>query len=765
MTSSDYNHILKDLLALRNSGEVTSDEFERTKQYVLAQYPHTAESPLGGDLKRQTTPDPQSFALQYSRGTEEASLFLPTGGRPVPTTSETVWFDRYQLIQPLGWGSYGYTCLVNDLVEQKLCSLKWLHSSFTESEGFLKRWLPAMEQLQGLSASTLATVRWVGCDTTQKMYGLVSEYKCGVTLEHWLQREPFMNHASPTTWRAVMNLFQGIVEALSSLHRMGWSHGNLKPSNIVISVDGSVSLLDCHWGLALEQCLAKGELPLQKQPWFKAPEQCLRVPNLSNAADVYGATALFYFMLSGKPPVGSWTPLCKLHPSLPQKLDAWVAQGLAAEPEQRHPSMQDWWHTLGASFEALGQQDSLPLRELLVASFSQSELQAQSNPEDVLMSEVKDASKASDTAPPLSHAIAAGQASLRGDRTVRRGRPGEGESRPTPPRGRTPNWSRQLTSEDELLSLDAEALEKKPALSINPDSLADTKDGLPRQQDSVLLYATLADELELEVEGTPLPSGRKLPSLHFTSTHLPELEVDLDQRLLYAKDQTPLLIMVKIPKGSFLMGSDPAVDPMPHENDRPLEQRVVSEYWISRTLITNRVWLKFVEESGYHNPLFSYLQHWRGGRPMVEQLEHPVVHIAPNDLEAFCDFYGLSVPTEEQWEKGARGTDGATWPWGNEHPDVHLCNFLESQLHDTSPVASYPDGASPFGLLDCSGNVWEWCLRDAKDSSATPTSSSYVVRGGCFRDYRRNLRCVSRATIHDPADFIGARVVASHLGE
>ena len=147
---------------------------------------------------------------------------------------------------------------------------------------------------------------------------------------------------------------------------------------------------------------------------------------------------------------------------------------------------------------------------------------------------------------------------------------------------------------------------------------------------------------------------------------------------------------LSIPAGEFLMG----------EGD---EQHVVNlpAYRIARCPVTNAQYKHFVDSTGCELP-----EHWEDGRIPKGKEQHPVVFVSWRDAMAFSEWANVSLPTEAQWEKAARGVDGRTYPWAETEPTTDLCSFSSN---DTTPVGAFsPQGDSPFGLVDVAGNVWEW---------------------------------------------------------
>ena len=234
------------------------------------------------------------------------------------------------------------------------------------------------------------------------------------------------------------------------------------------------------------------------------------------------------------------------------------------------------------------------------------------------------------------------------------------------------------------------------------------------------------------------------------------LAADLDARLALDVD------MVDVPAGEVPARERPTGARRADGADEvPRHDVFVPAVSLSTTAVTNGQYVEFVRATGHPAP-----PHWPGGA-MPETLErHPVTYVDWLDATAFCRWAGSRLPTEAEWEKAARGTDGRLFPWGDDEPaspdlasrcrDVAVqATYGGGSKHGrTSPVGAHPDGASPYGLQDMAGNVWEWVSTvyapypyDAGDGREDPRSGlPRVLRGGSYASpTSRNLRCAARS--------------------
>ena len=211
--------------------------------------------------------------------------------------------------------------------------------------------------------------------------------------------------------------------------------------------------------------------------------------------------------------------------------------------------------------------------------------------------------------------------------------------------------------------------------------------------------------------------------------------------------------MVEIPAGEFEM----CIEHRPREgacyddvsycwaNTHPVRSLSMERFLMDRFPVTNREFKTFLEATGYEpDEPTSFLKHWTeneniagrmvsAGREFpVGKENHPVVYVDLTDARAYARWAGKRLPTEEEWQYAAQGTDGRIWPWGNgslgSEGTMKANDRCNTDTADTTPVDSFPGGASPFGVWDMAGNVWEWTESERNDGH-----SRYVMlKGGSF---------------------------------
>jgi sulfatase modifying factor 1 len=267
----------------------------------------------------------------------------------------------------------------------------------------------------------------------------------------------------------------------------------------------------------------------------------------------------------------------------------------------------------------------------------------------------------------------------------------------------------------------------------------------------------LARDLGLSVTpAEPVPAPRQAPQ------HLPEPEVVSPTILERRQPFEPELILILA--GEFLMGSDPDKDEYAWYDEQPQHTVYLPDYYIAKTPVTNAQYAAFVQNNEHYRP-----EHWTKGLKIPIGIgDHPVVKVSWYDAVAYCNWLTevtgktYRLPSEAEWEKAARGTDGRIYPWGDEPPDEGRCNF-DKKVDHTTPVGQYsPRGDSPYGVADMAGNVWEWTRNlwgqekskpdfkyryepaDGREDLKASDDVRRVLRGGAFVDNDSGVRCARR---------------------
>ena len=208
--------------------------------------------------------------------------------------------------------------------------------------------------------------------------------------------------------------------------------------------------------------------------------------------------------------------------------------------------------------------------------------------------------------------------------------------------------------------------------------------------------------------------------------------------------------MVLIPKGPFLYGKDRVHEDIPYD------------YYMDIYPVTNDHDKVFMLANGYGSQDYWSKEGWAWkqknqvnspkywNNPKWTKADHPVVGVSYYEAEAYASWAGKRLPTEQEWEKAARGTDGRKYPWGNVF-DTTKCNSLGSGVEATTPATKYAKGISPSGCYDMAGNVWEWCA-----SWYDQSGGERVIRGGSWRNRPGNLRTSLRT--RSPSDYGGSLI-------
>jgi sulfatase modifying factor 1 len=232
---------------------------------------------------------------------------------------------------------------------------------------------------------------------------------------------------------------------------------------------------------------------------------------------------------------------------------------------------------------------------------------------------------------------------------------------------------------------------------------------------------------------------------------------------------------VSVPAGEFEMGAD---DLQAGADEKPKHKVHVDAFLIGKYEVTNAQYYAFTKATGHRAPencCEPKYNIWKGDAPAEGVEELPVINVDWNDAVAYCNWADGRLPTEAEWEKAARGTDGRTYPWGNEPPSGNRANYSFDPVSMWDGAASlakkdqYEFGRSPYGAFEMAGNVWEWTQdwydenyyknSPAKNPTGPANGESHVIRGASWRNTADMLRAANRNK-HTPGErrvYIGIR--------
>lgn len=283
---------------------------------------------------------------------------------------------------------------------------------------------------------------------------------------------------------------------------------------------------------------------------------------------------------------------------------------------------------------------------------------------------------------------------------------------------------------------------REQTLSISAQTGASSSE----RPDSGKPMAIKAPAPEPEKNLPPVIQAEKPPEVARVPSPVP---TPAPERLVTGKDGAPMAL---IPTGEFVMGAEtPGEDPSHHV--------FLEAYYMDRFEVTNARYLKFVEGAHhrtpqhYVDPLYDL---WVGGKMPPAVADRPVVNVDWYDAAAYCRWAGMRLPTEAEWEKAARGTDGRIYPWGNEPPTAFRLNFEQKWAGPDTlrPVGSFGTGSSPYGVQDLAGNVAEWVsdwydagyyrVAPERDPRGPAAGSAKVLRGGSWTNHADTVRATAR---------------------
>ncbi|HNZ13339.1 MAG TPA: SUMF1/EgtB/PvdO family nonheme iron enzyme [Anaerolineaceae bacterium] len=704
----------------------------------------------------------------------------------------------YIIHDEIGRGGFAIVYRAEDRNLHKIVALKLLNPALFNDAGITERFI-----CEARSAAQLVhpnIVRVTDLDEKEGRIFMVLDYLPGGDLAAWQARH---GRLSLQQGLAVLT---DVAAALDYAHQQGIVHGDVKPQNILLAGrsennnPGQARLTDFGLLRAVEASGASTTTTelVAGTPYYLSPEQA-RGERPGPASDLYGLGVVAYELFTGQVPFKDGTPVAiyrqhlmntppdpqSLNPQLSEEFAAILMRALAKAPEERYSNCGELVRALAQAATAMQKDRFGDLVHTARQALADNDLAT-------ARARLKDALLLAPTDPTTQQMLknlesqeTAADWYARSAASLGTARQQAAELQATAPN--TPDPQELLVKLSPPLLPPLKQFWQNYRLSILAGlgililalllgmgtRLAAWGSEGSRATVIALVHTythtpTPTSTATFTPTFTPTPTNTLTPTPTPTSTLVPPPCMETGQIWISPLDG---MRMVCVPASYFLMGS--LDDQYGYPDELPQHVVYLGAYWMDQTEVTNAQYTQCVADGACREPENhrSWTRSFYYGNDQFAN--YPVIYVSWDDAKNYCTWAGRYLPSEAQWEKAARGIKGLVFPWGNQEPDINLLNSY-GNITDTTVVGNYPDGSSPYGVLDMAGNIWEWTADWYSDSYYSsqiswrnpvgPNSGKFrVIRGGSWNNEAIYVRTAYRGWLSpdNRNDSLGFRCILS----
>ena len=691
----------------------------------------------------------------------------------------------YEILEKIGHGGMADVYKGFHSALRRYVAIKFLGRSLQSDSDASLRFQREAQAIASLRHPNIVQVFDFGA--FEDSHYLIMEYIEGTDLRAEMDRRKETGH--PFTQKEILHILEQVADGLDYAHRRGVIHRDVKPANILLTEEGQAILSDFGLAMLRNRSTQITTGNTFGTPEYIAPEQAMDSRAATAQSDIYCLGGLLYEMVTGQLPFEADsaislalkhisedpTPPSQYVPDLPPAVEDVILQALAKDPAERFSTAREM---VDALRHAWSQPETAPPEQqayippqppptipLSASGRSESEAEAEVAPQVERLPTSRNRRRPVGIllfVLPIIAVVIAGvflwkMRDREGKTVSPTGEPLVGlhttQTTALPIQGQTPTTPPSQAGVVTTPSPSPSATPPPPPTDTATPRPTDTP--TPTQTDTPTPTPT----------STPSPTPTDTPTPTSTPTPTPTPTLAPAASLTRPTDNMTIRF---VPGGPFLMGTDD--DPDAKKDEKPQHTVILSPFWMDETEVTNDQYRLCVEAGACTPPAKT------DAYDDPDLGNYPVVYVKWEQADAYCQWlasetgWDVRLPTEAQWEKAASWDPVAgrkyRYPWGDEDPDGERLNYLGSNVGQAMPVGSYPQGASPYDLLDMAGNVWEWVADwydgkyyDKTDNSTDPTGPDHgrhkVMRGGSYGYGSLYVR-VTRREAGDPNKAKGA---------